>query len=171
MQAGGARTNGAQARTEANQYRLADLSVFEAYIGATAEGNTEVADFSSDRFREEFRVAFDAWMAGDPFENPDAPSTPFTMDEYQLESDQRADRLTARADALLARGEAANTTSNTYTLATLLFATVLFFAAISQRFEKPWARTVLVGLAVVGLIAGISVAAGQPVTFGERGGG
>ena len=166
VQAGGARTNGAQERTEANQFRLADLSVFEAYIEATAEGNTELADFYSNRFRDEFRVAFDAWIAQDPFENPNAPPTPLAMDEYQLATDLEADRLMARADEFLAAGEAANKTANTYTLGTLLFASVLFFAAISQRFDRNWARSLLLGLALVGLVAGITVAAGQPVTFG-----
>ncbi|HYH46630.1 MAG TPA: family 16 glycoside hydrolase, partial [Thermoanaerobaculia bacterium] len=49
-----------------NQYRIADLSVFEAYVNARIAGEQEGADFYSERFRDEFAVAFEAWMALDP---------------------------------------------------------------------------------------------------------
>jgi hypothetical protein len=165
-QASGARTNSAQQRTTANQFRLADLGVFESYIQATIDGNQEVADFYEQRFRDEFRPAFDAWMALDPLENPDAPATPLAMPEYQLAPDAEADRLEARADDLFASGEDANTVSDIYTLTTLLFAAVLFFAAISERFEYPRAQVILLVLAGIGLVAGLVVAFGQPITSG-----
>jgi hypothetical protein len=165
-QASGARTNAAQQRLEANQFRLADLGVFENYIDAVLDEDEAVADFYLERFRDEFRVAYDAWIALDPLNNPDAPASPFSMPEYQLADDLEADRLEARADELFAEGEDANTISDTYTLTTLLFAAVLFFAAISERFEFPKARIVLLALAVVGLVVGLGVAFGQPITTG-----
>ena len=165
-QASGSRTNAAQQRTAANQFRLADLSVFENYIDATLEGDQEVADFYFQRFRDEFRVAYDAWIALDPFNNPEAPPSPFPMPEYELAQDAEAERLEARADTLFAEGEDANTFSDVYTLTTLLFAAVLFFAAISERFEYHRARLILLTLAGIGLVAGIVVALGQPITTG-----
>ncbi len=165
-QASGSRTNAAQQRTAANQFRLADLSVFENYIDATLVGNEEVADFYFQRFRDEFRVAYDAWIALDPLNNPEAPPSPFPMPEYQLSQDAEAERLEARADELFAAGEDANTYSDVYTLTTLLFAAVLFFAAISERFEYFRAQITLLVLAGIGLVAGIAVAAGQPITSG-----
>lgn len=165
-QASGSRTNAAQQRTAANQFRLADLSIFENYIDATLGENDEVADFYFQRFRDEFRVAYDAWIALDPFNNPEAPSSPLGMPEYELASDAEAERLEARADTLFADGEDANTFSDVYTLTTLLFAAVLFFAAISERFEYIRARVVLLTLAGIGLVAGIAVALGQPITSG-----
>lgn len=165
-QASGARTNSAQQRTAANQFRLADLSLFEAYISATLVGSQDVADFYSQRFRDEFRVAFDAWMALDPMNNPDAPSSPLGMPEYQLATDAEADSLQARADELFAAGEDANTISDVYTLTTLLFAAVLFFAAIAERFEYFRAQVILLVLAGIGLVIGIAIAFGQPITSG-----
>ena len=103
-QASAARTNAAQLRTEANQFRLADLSVFENYIDATLDGNEEIADFYFQRFRPEFRVAFDAWIALDPLENPDAPSNPMAMEEYQPARDIEAEELENRADELFQAG-------------------------------------------------------------------
>jgi hypothetical protein len=165
-QASGSRTNAAQHRTEANQFRLADLSVFENYIDAVLDEDEEVADFYSQRFRDEFRVAYDSWIALDPLNNPDAPTSPLGMPEYQLASDLEADRLEARADELFAAGEEANTISDIYTLTTLLFAAVLFFAAISERFEYPKAQVILLTLAAVGLIVGLVIAFDQPITTG-----
>jgi hypothetical protein len=165
-QASGSRTNAAQQRTEANQFRLADLSVFENYIDATLEGRQEVADFYFQRFRDEFRVGFDAWMALDPLNNADAPPSPFAMPEYQLSQDAEAERLEARADELFAAGEDANTISDIYTLTTLLFAAVLFFAAMAERFEYFRAQVALLVIAGIGLVIGLGIALGQPITSG-----
>ena len=63
-------------------------------------------------------------------------------------------------------GEDANTHSDVYTLTTLIFAMVLFFAAISERFEYLRVRLSILCLAGAGLIAGIVVAAGLPITSG-----
>ena len=165
-QASAARTTAAELRTEANQYRLADLSVFENFIDASVSGDDELADFYRERFRPEFEPAYEAWIALDPFENPDAPPSPLAMPEYQLAADQEAAGLEERADTLFREGELANDYSDTYTLATLLFAIVLFFAAISERFEYIRMRVILLSIAGVALISGIVVAFNQPITGG-----
>lgn len=164
--ASGARTRASQLRTEANQYRLADLGVFERYVDATLEGSKTVAEFYRSRFRPEFEVAFEAWEALDPFENPEAPPSPLAMPQYQLAADLQAAELEARADTLFAEGEDANTNSDVYTLATLLFAAVLFFAAISERFDFAPVRVALLTLAAIGLVIGLVVALGEPITTG-----
>lgn len=165
-QASGSRTNAAQQRTAANQFRLADLSVFENYIDAVLDENDVVADFYFQRFRDEFRVGYDAWIALDPLNDPAAPPSPFAMPEYRLSQDAEAERLEARADELFAAGEDSNTISDIYTLTTLLFAAVLFFAAISERFEYLGAQVGLLVIAGIGLVVGIGIAAGQPITAG-----
>jgi hypothetical protein len=165
-QASAARTNAAQKHTEANQFRLADLSVFENYIDASLNGDTELADFYRVRFRDEFEPAFEAWIALEPETNPDAPPSPLAMPEYQLALEQEASDLTARAEAKFAEGEDANSDSDTYTASTLFFASALFFAAISERFDYRRARISLLAFAGVGLIAGVAVALTQPITWG-----
>jgi hypothetical protein len=164
--ASSARTNAAQLRTAGNQYRLADLSMFENYVDATIDGDTALADFYVDRFRDEFRPAFEAWIELDPFENPAAAPSPFVMDEYQLGLDAEADALEATANDLFDAGEEANNISDVYTLTTLLFAAVLFFAAMAERFEYFRAQILLLSFAGIGLILGVYVAFGQPITTG-----
>jgi hypothetical protein len=165
-QASAARTRAAQKQTEANQFRLADLSVFENFIDATLDGDTELAAFYRQRFRDEFEPAFEAWTALDPLTNPDAPPSPLAMPEYRLADDQDAGDLTARAEAKFEEGEDANSISDTFTATTLFFAAALFFAAISERFSYPRARAALLGLAVVGLLVGTTITLTQPVTTG-----
>ena len=165
-QASAARTNAAQKHTEANQYRLADLSVFENYIDASLDGNTEVADFYRPRFSEALEPAYEAWVALEPESNPDAPPSPLGMPEYQPVQEQESRDLTARAEATFAEGEDANNYSDTYTASTLFFASALFFAAISERFAYARARISLLAFAGVGLIAGVAVATTQPITSG-----
>jgi hypothetical protein len=165
-QASALRTRAAQKLTEANQFRLADLGVFENYIDATIDGDTELADFYRQRFRDEFEPAYEAWTALDPLTNADAPPSPLAMPEYRLADDQEATDLTARAEAKFSEGEDANSDSDTYTAATLFFAAALFFAAISERFSYVRARASLLGLAGVGLIVGTTLMLTQPVTSG-----
>jgi hypothetical protein len=165
-QASALRTRASQKLTEANQFRLGDLSVFENFIDATLDGDTELANFYRQRFRDEFEPAYEAWSALDPLTNPESPPSPLAMPEYQLADDQEAADLTARAEAKFKEGEDANNFSDTYTAATLFFAAALFFAAISERFSYQRARATLLGLAVVGLIAGTTVMLTQPVTSG-----
>jgi hypothetical protein len=165
-QASAARTNAAQKHTEANQYRLADLSVFENYIDASLDGDTKLADFYRPRFSEALEPAYEAWIALEPESNPDAPPSPLGMPEYQPAQEQESRDLTARAEAKFTEGEDANNYSDTYTASTLFFASALFFAAISERFAYARARISLLAFAGVGLIAGVAVAATQPITSG-----
>ena len=165
-QASALRTRAAQQRTEANQLRLADLGVFENYIDAAIDGDTELADFYRARFRDEFEPAFEAWSALDPLTDPDAPATPFAMPEYRLADDRAAEDLEARADARFRAGEDANGHSDTYTATTLFFAASLFFAAVSERFSYQRARAALLGLSGVGLVVGAILVVTQPVTSG-----
>jgi hypothetical protein len=160
------RTRASQKLTEANQFRLGDLSEFENFIDATVGGDTELADFYRERFRDEFEPAYEAWSALDPLTNPDAPASPLAMPEYRLADDKEAEDLTARADAKFTDGEDANSFSDTYTATTLFFAAALFFAAISERFSYQRARASLLGLATVGLIVGTTIMLTQPITWG-----
>ena len=165
-QASALRTRAAQQRTEANQLRLADLSVFENWIDAAIDGDTELADFYRARFRDELEPAFEAWNALDPLTNPDAPATPLAMPEYQLADDRAAEELDARADARFQAGEDANSHSDAYTATTLFFAASLFFAAVSERFSYQRARAALLGLSGLGLVVGAVLVITQPVTAG-----
>ena len=72
-----------QALTLGGQQRLLDVTTFNTWIEARNEGRDDLAALYERRFSPEFKVAFDAWIALDPFSNPDAPPGPGFMPEYE----------------------------------------------------------------------------------------
>ena len=127
-----------------------DVATFIAWAEADVTGDRKLADFVMDRFRDEFRPAFEAWRATAPLTDPDAPPTPFAMDEYHLASRQQAEELDARAEAAAAEVRTDIQRASNYVLTVVLYAVALFFAGMSTRVRASrlrWALT-LAGCAV-----------------------
>ncbi|MBD3925689.1 hypothetical protein IEZ26_13735 [Nocardioides cavernae] len=120
-----------------------DVATFIAWAEADVTGDRKLAAFVEDRMRDEFRPAFEAWNATDPLTNPDAPPTPFAMDEYQLVSQEQADELDARAEASAAEVRANIQRASNYVLTVVLYAVSLFFAGMSTRVTAPRLRWIL----------------------------
>jgi len=141
-------------RTKANRefqesltYRVGDATTFNAWFDAYLADDQEAVEVAERRFRPEFRVAFDAWIATDPFENPDAPPGPQAMPEYVPTGLADSRRLDAEADALFTEGHEAAETSDNYVRTTVILASVLFLMGISTHFPL---RGVRYGLIAVG---------------------
>jgi hypothetical protein len=147
----------------AQQLSLMDLEKFNFYAIAVAEGNTPLADFQVRQFRDDFRPAFDAWIALDPLNNPDAPSGPLLMPEYQLPESAEAERLSQQSAGLVEAGNEANETSDDYVLTTVFLAAVLFFVGISSRLNWLPARAALVLVGAVMLVFALVELATFPV--------
>ena len=75
------RIDAARAQGLAQAQTQVDIATFIQWVNATATDESELADFYTARFRPEFKPAFDAWLATDPLTNPEAPPTPFAMDD------------------------------------------------------------------------------------------
>ena len=67
--------------------------LFTSWLNAYSTHETELAGIYEKRFRDEFRPIFKAWLATDPFNNPNAPAGPLLMPEYHLELSDKADKL------------------------------------------------------------------------------
>jgi hypothetical protein len=150
----GLRVESAKASTLAGQEKLYDSQVLGEWLDANAHGDTKLAAVYERRFRPEFRVAFQAWMATDPFNNPNSPPGPLFMKEYVQATAQRSDDLEVQAAATIQAGQDANDVSDSYVLDTVVFATVLFLAAISDRFDWIKARIAVLGMAGAVLLFG-----------------
>lgn len=142
-----------------------DVATFIAWADADRRGEGELADFYIDRFREEFKSAFDAWIATRPFDNPSAPPTPFAMDEYQVASRDEAAALDRAAEASAAEVRLNIQRASNYVLTVVLYAVVLFFAGMSTRLASRRLRwvTVISGCAV--LVSAIAWIATFPVSL------
>jgi hypothetical protein len=121
--------------TLGGQERIYDTTTFNSWLDAFSRGDQKLAHLFERRFREEYRVAFGAWMKTDPLENPQAPPGPQFMDEYKNSKTEQAGTLVNRAAATFDQGTAAGTTGDSYVRITVLLATVLLLTAISQRFR------------------------------------
>jgi len=107
-----------------------------------------------ERFRAEFKPAFEAWLKLDPENNPDTPS-PFALPEHAPA--QFSDAVSAEEEANQAaeRFQYANNTSTAYVRNTLFTAMALFFGGIAGRFEYRPVRFGMLALAGLMLLIGI----------------
>jgi hypothetical protein len=133
-----------------------DIALFMAWMTAKSSGNDRMEQFYRERFRPEFRPAFDAWLSTNPLTNPQAPATPFALPVYRLEALQHARELENQAKALFDAGHRANHFADSYVLCTVMLAIVLFFCGIIQQFVEFRTRAILLGMAMLLLIFGLS---------------
>ncbi len=139
------RTKANRAFQAAETFRAADASMFNAWFTARLAGNESGARVARKRFRPEYRVAFDAWLATKPFTNPDAPPGPQNMPQYKPAGEAASRRLDTAADAFYAEGQDAAKTSDEYIRTTVILASVLFLVGISSHFAIRATRLVLIG--------------------------
>ncbi len=99
-------------------------------------------NFYVERFPPELRKAYDAWMAQKPFENPNADPHPFVPNLYEMRGTREAADANAKAANSLKQARNAGNVSGQYLANTVLFATVLFFASASGKFEQRRVRVV-----------------------------
>ncbi|MEV1054112.1 hypothetical protein [Streptomyces sp. NPDC049887] len=179
-QASAARTESSRRSAEAGQLVTIDVISFTQWLTALNEeiaadpskrpegvytpDPNSVSGFLFARFRQEFKPAVSAWLLNRPLTNPEAPPTPFAMPEYRLAADEAADRLLSQAERKSATARQANQRSDNYVLTAVLFALVLFFAAVAGRARAGRAQRVLLGLTVAALLAAVSLLLSYPVT-------
>ena len=158
------RIDAARAQGLSQSQTQVDVATFIAWADAHGQGDRDRADFFVERFRDEFKPAFDAWMATRPFTNPEAPPTPFAMDEYQVASRDEAARLDASAEASAAQVRLDIQRSSNYVLTVVLYAVVLFFAGMSTRLRNRRLRWVMTLAGCAVLVAALTWVATLPVS-------
>jgi hypothetical protein len=117
----------------ANRQSQVDLAIFIQWVDAHGLDEPRLRNFYRERFTDRFVPAFRAWIATKPFENPDAPKTPFEMPEYRLAATRQAERLEVEAAAATEEAKEDIQRGDNYVLAVVLFSVSLFFAGISTR--------------------------------------
>jgi hypothetical protein len=164
-QATAARVESSEASTRAGQLGQIDVATFIQWVDAAARGDTTLADFYRQRFRQEFQPAFTAWLASEPLTHPSAAPTPFELPQYRLAEADQAIRLSRSAGNLSNAAGNANKHADEYMLAVVLFAACLFFAGISTKVEPFRQRAALLTLGGVIFVAAAAWIATLPVSF------
>jgi|SRR5437016_2103273 len=141
--------------TLAGQLKLYDFIAVNNWLNAYMQGNTKLANIFEKRFSAELRPAFEAWLATNPFNNPNAPPGPLYMPQYKVSLEATANQLDTQAANTFAKGQAAKEQGDAYVLNTVFLATVLFLTAISENFKWNRVRAVILAVALVMLLFGI----------------
>ncbi|MFV2064680.1 MAG: hypothetical protein ACC726_14395, partial [Chloroflexota bacterium] len=159
-------------RAEANR----SSSIFAAQVGidvqlwtlwlqqAQAQDESGMA-FLEDRFREEFKPAFTAWVAQAPAGEP-PPGTPFAQEEYQPAEQIKAEGLLEEADAASATAREANQLGDNFVLMAVIMASVLFFAGVGTKFKGRGVRVMMITIALVLFTGGLIVILSLPQDIG-----
>ena len=134
--------------TLAGQERIYDSDTFNSWLGAKLDGKADAAEFFERRFRDEYRLAFAAWIKTDPFNNAHAPPGPIFMSDYHNAKHEQFLGLTKQAGEMADQGTRSGETGDQYVRITVLLATVLLITAIGQRFRFKFVRLVFMILAL-----------------------
>lgn len=155
--ASSARIQAANYEGEARDARQFDLTIYAQWVEASLN-NPQLAAYIGDRFTPEFAIAFDAWNANGRQEN-----SPFARPEYVPPGTIKADEWNTRADSKFAEALENNQRGDRYSLLTVLFALVLFLAAMSQRALASWTAWLLLGLGIIAALVGIAAGLTMPI--------
>ncbi len=156
-EAGAKRVDSAKQQSGGTTKVTIDATLFTEWATAFVDGNEELQRGIERRlFRNEFRPAFDAWIAQDPANNPDADKNPFTTKEYVNRNLEKSVELEEQATGKFEEGREANQTSDSYVLATIFFAAVLFFAGVATKFTSNRVAFSALGFGTFVFLAGLT---------------
>lgn len=139
-----------------------DASTFNAWFIAFTLNSPQKEAIAVRRFRPQFLVAFNAWMATDPLHNPDAPPGPTYMPQYHLPEQAQADALDNESAAKFQAGNQAGLTSDNYVRITVLLAVVLFLVGIGSSFKLKGVRYALITFGSALLVFSVVLIVQQP---------
>jgi hypothetical protein len=139
-----------------------DSSTFNAWFIAFTLDNPQKEAIAERRFRPQFRVAFNAWLATNPLHNPNAPPGPTYMPQYKLPAQTQANALDNAASAKFQAGNQAGLVGDDYVRITVFLAAVLFLVGIGSSFKLHGIRYALITFGSVLLFLSIVLILRQP---------
>jgi hypothetical protein len=158
------RIEAARAAGLANAQQQVDVATFMQWVDSYARGETELVAFYRQRFRKEFKPAFNAWLATKPLKTAGAPLTPFAMSQYRLAARAEAERLDRTAEELSAQVRRNIQRGSNYVLGVVLFAVALFFAGMSTKLTAPGLRKTMLAVGYLLFLGTVAWIATFPVS-------
>jgi hypothetical protein len=162
--ASAARIEANSAALNAQNTRNFDSTTFNTWFTAYVADDAAAEAVAVRRFRPAFKVAFDAWLATDPFTNANAPPGPTYMPQYKQPQLAASVALNQKATNEYSLGVEAGSNSDNYVRDTIYLATILFLIGISGHFRFFRIR---VGLVVLGglmmTVAIVQIATSPPI--------
>lgn len=153
-QAGAHLTESTRSTIVGGQKAIFDALLFNEWLKAENQDDEALAEFYFERMGD-LRPAVEAWIATQPLDNPDAPRSPFVMEEYVNNAYVESQQLEVKASELFNQGLVASQQSDDYILNAVIFASVLFFAGISTRFKRDAPQISMLVMGCVFLLFGL----------------
>lgn len=137
------------------QLQSLDIELATLWLEAYRADDTERMEFyESSLMRPELMEHLNEWVSTEPELNTESSAHPLASEEYSDELVADSERLKAEAEEKFQRAKEANQTGDDYVLATVIFASVLFFAGIASKFSSVNVQGGLVALAFLMLVVG-----------------
>lgn len=138
---------------KANQEVMIDILMAADYMTANTQGNPELAQkYKGAGFSDALNAAVSAWESARANQVPGTPRNPFEMPEYKNANRERTHALQTLSDKQTKVAIGAINESNGFLLLTVLFASVLFFAGISTKFQSKAIKVTILLMGTVLLI-------------------
>ena len=160
----GSADRGEPRRPNAQNLKNFDSTTFNTWFTAYVAGDTTAESIAVRRFRPAFKVAFDAWLATDPFTNAKAAPGPTYMPQYKQPELAQSAALDTRATEDYTLGVQAGSNADNYIRDTIYLATILFLIGISGHFRFLRIRLALVTLSgIMMIVAIVEIATSPPI--------
>jgi len=142
-----------------------DTQLWSLWLLQVADDNASGAAFVEERFRDEFKPAFEAWLAQVP-EGQVPPGTPFAMEAYAPAAQAEVKAADAAAEEFAATSAHANQTGDNFVLTAVIMASVLFFAGVGTKLTGRGVRLFMLGVAAVLFLGGVGFMLSLPQNVG-----
>ena len=142
-----------------------DVQLWTLWLQQAADDNDVGVAFVEERFRDEFKPAFEAWSALAPAEEA-PPGTPFDLPEYAPESRDEAEQRLADSEAFADQAAEANQTGDNFVLTAVIMASVLFFAGVGTKLKGRAVRLIMLLMAALLFFGGLAFMLSLPQNVG-----
>ena len=142
-----------------------DVQLWTTWLQQAADENDLGMAFVEERFREEFKPAFEAWLALVPEGEP-PPGTPFDREEYAPGSRTDAEQRLADSEGFADESAEANQTGDTFVLTAVIVASGLFVAGGGTRRKGRAVRLIMLVFAAVLFLGGLTFMLSLPQNVG-----
>ena len=142
-----------------------DVQLWTLWLQQSADENEIGQAFVEERFRDEFRPAFEAWIALVP-EGEAPPGTPLEMPEYAPDSRDEAEQRLEESGTFADQSAEANQTGDNFVLTAVIMASVLFFAGVGTKLKGRLVRLIMLLFAALLFLGGLAFMLSLPQNVG-----
>ncbi len=142
-----------------------DVQLWTLWLQQSQLEDQSGMDFVAGRFRDEFKPAFDTWLALAPPGEP-PPGTPFDLEEFDPAARAKTGRLLEEAEVASANARDSNQIGDNFVLMAVIMASVLFFAGVGTKFKGRGVRLMMITIALVLFTGGLIVILSLPQDIG-----